>query len=190
MRAAGLLTDSTAGGPALLGPSTAAAGGGGGGSAPVSAALQAAMAQHSQSRQKSLLEQHAERQAAGGKAGSKSEKKSKGEEKSEKKSKGEEKSEKKEKDKGAKRPAGEGYWWGKRWGVGTCRGRRMGSPAGGQARGWPLPPGFLSTSMKACVGHSPAFGMVVGVAWYGQPWCVQVQCGVVVPTASTVWTID
>lgn len=63
------------------------------------------MAQHSQSRQKSLLEQHAERQAAGGKAGSKSEKKSKGEEKSEKKSKGEEKSEKKEKDKGAKRPA-------------------------------------------------------------------------------------
>lgn len=96
-RAAGLLTDSS-GGPrlALAGPAAAGEGG-----APKSAALKAAMAQYGQSRQKSLLELHAERQA-GGKGGSKGEKREKGGksekgDKSEKREKGE-----KEKEKGSK----------------------------------------------------------------------------------------
>jgi hypothetical protein len=71
----------------------------------VSAALQAAMAQYGQHRQKSLLELHQERQASGSSKGSskqKSEKKDKG------KDKGEKKTDKKDntKDKGDKRPAG------------------------------------------------------------------------------------
>lgn len=87
-RAAGLLTDTSGGARlALAGPGASVEG-----SAPVSATLKAAMEQYGQNRQKSLLELHAERQAAAAKGGSsKSEKKEKGEKKS--------KSEKKEKEK-------------------------------------------------------------------------------------------
>lgn len=61
-RAAGLLTDTP--GAGLL--TFAGAGAVPGEGAPVSATLKAAMEQYGQNRQKSLLEMHAERQAAGG----------------------------------------------------------------------------------------------------------------------------
>lgn len=90
-RAAGLLTDSSTGARlTLAAPLT-----GGESSAPVSATLKAAMEQYGQHRQKSLLELHAERQAAGGSKGgskggsSKSEKQRKGDKDEKKKSKSE-----------------------------------------------------------------------------------------------------
>jgi hypothetical protein len=92
-RAAGLLTDSSSGGRlTLAAPLTGAES-----SAPVSATLKAAMEQYGQHRQKSLLELHAERQAAGASKGgsSKSEKQRRSDKDEKKKSK----SEKKDKDK-------------------------------------------------------------------------------------------
>lgn len=95
-RAAGLLTDSSTGARLTAAPLTGAES-----SAPVSATLKAAMEQYGQHRQKSLLELHAERQAAGNSKGgsSKSEKQRLGD-KDEKKKKS--KSEKKDKDKDKK----------------------------------------------------------------------------------------
>lgn len=61
-RAAGLLTDT----PGAARLTFAGAGAAPGEGAPVSATLKAAMEQYGQNRQKSLLELHAERQAAGG----------------------------------------------------------------------------------------------------------------------------
>jgi hypothetical protein len=60
-RAAGLLTDTSGGARLTLAGPGAVPGEG----APVSATLKAAMEQYGQNRQKSLLELHAERQAAG-----------------------------------------------------------------------------------------------------------------------------